>query len=259
MVGLTQRERAYELKDQIVEGWLGGRSISELSRSFSLSRGIVSKVIEDSGTRGAQPPSGLRPSARNGGGKRVAALEWTRNHPGSTIDDLAEAMGVMHRTAADYVAGTPEQKLIIETRRKPREYTDEEMEDHIRAVWDSLPAEEQAASGGLSKKRFMALAAEGAPSGALYDRRYASWVEACEAAGVPSGKTYRSSYSKTYSDDDILDAVNEYILDTGMTSFHGYAAWALGRDEVPSGGLVVLRYGTWSATRRALLDRQRVA
>lgn len=255
---LNGRGRAELQRQEIIEEWTAGKSIASISRSRRIPRPAISALLEEAGVRQARPD--IRSKRREQ--QREEVLELIREHPGISVDDLVSVTGIAHRTVVGYIAGTPERKLVIERRQKDKEYTDEEMEDHIRAVWDALsPQEREQGRGGLSKKKFAALAAEGAPSPALYDRRYPSWVAACEAAGVPAGRTYRSSYSRGYSDDDILDSIAEFTRDTGRTSFHGYTEWAAQQPSRAhaSGSLVIMRFGTWGAARQKLLDREMAA
>ena len=73
-----------------------------------------------------------------------------------------------------------------------------------------------------------------AASPALLIRRFGSWIEACNRAGVATNKT--RSTSRRWSDDEIVGIVAAYLRAPGSTgSFADYSAWARTQDGVPSG------------------------
>ncbi|KAA1427772.1 homing endonuclease associated repeat-containing protein [Nocardioides antri] len=73
-----------------------------------------------------------------------------------------------------------------------------------------------------------------AASPALLIRRFGSWIEACNRAGVATNKT--RSTSRRWSDDEIVGIVATYLRAPGSTgSFADYSAWARTQDGAPSG------------------------
>lgn len=249
----TQRQRAVAQRERILQEWRSGQPIAAIGRKYGLSRAIVSWTLEQAGAR--DEVADARAHTRTA--RKRVVLEWVRENPGGTIMEAAEALGMNHRTLASYLVGEPEQKMIVERRSRSRDHTRDAMLAHLRLAYDSAPSDR--VRNGLSKGMFVGYAAAGAPSTALYEKRFGTWSSACEEAGVPSPPTNRS-YSKLYSDDDLLDAIASYIAETGRTSFAGYTEWARDRrPAVPSGPLMINRFGRWSAARRRLLDRRPAA
>lgn len=246
-----QRQRAVALTGEILAQWRAGLSIAAIARKYGLSRAVVSWLLEREGVRDevADPRAHVRTT------RKAKVLEWVRDNPGNTTMEAAAALGMNHRTVASYLVGEPEQKLIVERRSRNRGHTRDSMLEHIRLAYRSAP--EDRIKGGLSKGLYVAYAAQDAPSTALYEKRFGTWREACIEAGVPSPVSHRT-YRKTYSEEALLDAIEAYMEETDKTSFAGYSEWARERvGIVPSGPLVINRFGRWSAARRRLLDRRR--
>lgn len=104
----------------------------------------------------------------------------------------------------------------------------------------------------LSHTRYDSVAASVAgPSSARVIQRFGSWREACGAAGVASSRPVRE-YDKRWDAARVAAAVAEYLTSgEGPPTYAGYAAWAQGSTERPSGATVRNVLGTWSAAKRA--------
>ncbi|WP_183093499.1 homing endonuclease associated repeat-containing protein [Nocardioides stalactiti] len=82
---------------------------------------------------------------------------------------------------------------------------------------------------------------DAAASPALLIRRFGSWNEACQRAGVPTNTT--RSTSRRWSDDDVVAIVASYLRAPGSTgSFADYSAWAKEQEGVPSGATLRQRF-----------------
>jgi hypothetical protein len=249
--GPTQRDQALQQRKEILHQWRTGVAISQIARERSIARSVISWLLEQEGARDEQADS--RAARRTV--RKQSVLEWVRRNPGSTTMDASLALGINHRTIANYLIGEAEQSLIVEKRTRGRQHTRDAMLQHLQHAWRHVPDDRR--RRGLSKGLFIAFSAGGAPSPALYEKRFRTWRQACLEAGVPSPEAYRS-YSRRFDEDALLDALELFMKETGETSFAAYSAWARDRKgSAPSGPLVINRFGRWSAARRRLLDRQR--
>lgn len=249
----TQRQRAEKDKERILRMWAMGDSIAAISRTTSVNRNAVRALLEAEGVRGQQPDAkGNERTAR-----REEVRRWVREHPGCTLATVAAATGQHPRTTADYLDGTPEAALLIESRAKSREYTRDEMLAHLRETW--MKSTTVGRADGLSKARYDKLAGPDRPSTALFEKRFPSWSAACRAAGIPSKGAGTREYTRKFSLDDLIAAVAGYIDETGDTSFSGYTRWAKEDPGRPSGSLVITRFERWSNMRRAVVERNRAA
>ena len=178
-------------------------------------------------------------------------LEFVRDNPGLSVDDLADRLQLSKSSVSYYLKGAPERQLVVSRKLKDRStYSDEEMFAALRTAWELL-GDRQAQ--GLPRVKYQALMARGnAPAAPTFIRRWGTWSAACAAAGIQAAKARRPSYTRTWSDDDILLAVQDFISQTGQTTFRAYTAWARENGR-PSGPLVINRHKTWAQARQKAL------
>jgi hypothetical protein len=244
---VSHREMVEQRREDVVAAWGSGSTIAAIAKMLGVRRAVVNEFLEAEGLRDRGP------DAKSDGraARRAAVLKWIREHPGSTLDEVAGATGFMRRTVATYVSGTPEAELLLVPRNKEAEYSEERMLQAIWDVWSRMPKEQRLK--GLSKKRFAAMAPDDAPSTALYEKRFRSWSDACLQAGARAPKPSRDRYWRTYTDEQILDAVREFLETSGRTSFHAYTEWAMQAPGRPSGALIIGRLGRWNTIRKMIM------
>jgi transposase-like protein len=233
-------ERAAELSQRLLAEHNQGDSIAALSEKHGLRRDAIAGELAKHGVG--------RPSPA-----RERVLEFVRENPGLSIDDIALRLDLAKSSVSRYLRGAPEHRLVISRKNNPLvTYTDAEMYAALRKAYKKLPDR----SKGLSRKQYTRLMSdEDVPAAATYIRRYGSWSIACSKAGISASPSRRGSYVRTWSDEDILDAVEEFITETGSTAYHPYAAWATEHGR-PSGPLLVTRLGGWADARRMAIERQ---
>jgi DNA-binding transcriptional ArsR family regulator len=179
---------------------------------------------------------------------REAVLAYVREHPGLSVDDLSLRLDLSKSSVSRYLRDTPEHRLVVSRKKSPKvKFTDDEMAAALVAAFRKLDDR----SKGLSRKRYRELTVDqpDAPAAATFIRRYGTWSEACRKAGVTAAKARRTNYVQEFSNEDIVSAVAEFIENTGITSYHAYAAWARDNGR-PSGPLLVQRLGSWAQARR---------
>lgn len=89
-----------------------------------------------------------------------------------------------------------------------------------------------------------------AASPALLIRRIGSWNEACARAGVAANKT--RSYSRRWTDDDVVAIVASYLRSPGATgSYADYSEWAKQQEGAPSGPTLRQRFSWAEVKKRA--------
>jgi hypothetical protein len=109
-------------------------------------------------------------------------------------------------------------------------------------------------SRGLSRVRYQRLMeGTGAPAAATIMRRWGNWSDACAKAGIRASAARRSGYVRKFTDEDIIQAVAEFIAETGRTTYHAYVEWARSHGR-PSGPLLVQRHRCWADARRKAID-----
>ena len=240
---LSHYERAAAITDRLLADYRSGDSIAKLATKHELRRDAVAAELAKYGIG--------RPSPA-----RERVLEFVRENPGLSIDDIALRLDLAKSSVSRYLRGAEEHKLVVARKTNPVvTYTDAQMAEALRAAFKKLPDR----SKGLSRKQYAKLMAdEEVPAAATFIRRYGSWSAACTKAGVTASASRRGSYTREWTDEQILDAVTEFIETTGSTAYHPYARWATEHGR-PSGPLLVTRLGGWADARRMAIERQRVA
>lgn len=231
---LTHYERAEEISAELLAAHQRGESVSSLSERYGLRREAIAAELSRHGI-GAPSPA------------REAVLDYVRRHPGLSVEDLSLRLDLSKSSVSRYLRGTNEHRLVVSRKQSPQQqYSDSQMADALRAAYGQLDDR----SKGLSRKRYRELMdGRDVPAAATFIRRYGTWSEACRLAGVTASKARRDNYVQDWSNDDIVAAVDEFITETGLTSYHAYAAWARSNKR-PSGPLLVQRLGGWAVARQ---------
>jgi hypothetical protein len=243
MTTLTHYERAEEISDELLAAHKRGESVASMSERTGLRREAIASELARHGIGEPSPA-------------REAVLEYVRNNPGLSIDDLGIRLDLSKSSVSRYLRGTPEHKLVVSRKNDPQQkFTDADMADALREAFRQLDDR----SKGLSRKKYRELmAGKDVPAAATFIRRYGTWSEACRLAGVTAAKARRSNYVRGFDDDQIIDAVAEFIETSGQTSYHKYAEWARERGK-PSGPLLVQRLGGWADARKRAIAKARLA
>ncbi len=158
------------------------------------------------------------------------AVDVLLREPGIIQGDLADRIGcsVTDLTAVlgDLSAFTINPAWAV--RRGTTKWTDEDLASILR------DAHEANGSGPLTKRVYQQLteAERGeAPSHALISKRFGSWSNALEFAGLPSNAT-KQDYAWARARDKVLRDMVDFVLETGKTSVGEYGNWAADHPEV---------------------------
>jgi transcriptional regulator with XRE-family HTH domain len=237
---LSHYERAAEITERLLAEYRAGDSIAALAEKHGLRRDAIAGELARYGIG--------RPSPA-----RERVLDFVRKNPGLSIDDIALRLDLAKSSVSRYLRGAEEHKLVVSRKTNPiTQYTDAQMAEALRAAFKKLPDR----SKGLSRKQYAKLMKdENVPAAATFIRRYGSWSEACTLAGIAASPSRRGTYTREWTNDQIIDAVIEFIDTTGSTAYHPYARWATEHGK-PSGPLLVTRLGGWADARRLAITRQ---
>lgn len=86
-------------------------------------------------------------------------------------------------------------------------------------------------------------------------QRFGSWTAACDAAGVVAGPTMRDHYQSKWSEHDLVQIVQRYLLDPNApNSGHRFDGWK--RENLPDGPsfqTIRNRFGSWTAAKQRAL------
>ena len=85
---------------------------------------------------------------------------------------------------------------------------------------------------------------------------FKTWRAALDEAGVPAMEPARS-YQSAWTDEEILQAVAEYLADTSTTgAYSGWDPWRRAtKANAPSAQTLRNRFGSWSEVKAQALSR----
>lgn len=162
------------------------------------------------------------------------------------VEDTADDIDLPMTYIAEVVRAMPDRELH-RRRNTPQQRTDAEL---IRDLQRAARVEGEPLTIPAYRRAATALRL------ASYDthaKRWGDWQSACKAAGVKCNPgTGRRADS--YSREDAVAWVRRYIVDTGETTYTGYAGWARGGDA-PSGE-TVRKFGWRDVLAEALADHE---
>jgi Homing endonuclease associated repeat len=180
------------------------------------------------------------------GDLRARVRDFPGRRPGSTLKDVALALGVV---AADVsrVMGDDARRLLVRERAKEDEYADADIIAVLAAV--------AAAHGNpLAADTYEVIWRDySGPSSVRIVQRFGSWNAACRAAGLRTNPG-RPAYTRQWSEVQLLSAVADYLESPGSRgTYAGYDAWARLGVSRPSAQTVRNQVGNWATAKKAAL------
>jgi len=230
---------------------LGGATLQEVGNALGLTREGARQVLLRSGLTSVELSKAKEDlqSIRSEESLRLAVDDLI-HCPGSSI---REASSRIHRPVSAIRKAAPSTftKLYVEeARRKTVTWSRQLMIDAIRnAGTMAYP---------LTTSEYSRVVQVGLVSGPSLPRiwqYFGSWTEACGAADVEPGETFRPDYSSKWSDGDLLSFVSKFLASDETSSSIGvYDRWTWKFDDAPSGGTLRNRLGSWSKIKRSAIE-----
>jgi hypothetical protein len=92
------------------------------------------------------------------------------------------------------------------------------------------------------------------PSALTVAHRFGSWSRACEVAGVECGSAPRESYTRSWTNRELISFVGDYLSTTHRPSFTGYSQWEATTEGAPSAATVRNRLGPWTDVKHMAMQ-----
>lgn len=193
--------------------------------------------------------------------------DWVKLHPGCTTAEIAAAFQLdeietraSSRDVAHLVLGArsvnnwtitqyPKEAILAALRQA----------FEIRNPLSSMYSEEirLPLSGPFYDKLLHSRKVDG-PSAARIHQVFGSWTTACEMAGVPSPPPIRATYSRRWTDEELLEYLAEFLTMTSATGIDKFDLWCREDEARPSSGTVRNQLGlSWSDAKDAALLKLR--
>ena len=263
MTTTDERVTAFHYKNDFATMRANGASYQEIGDEYGYTREMIRQVLADvPGVEDAWKIA--QRQERQELADEVA--EWLLvNGPvmrSVVMETFDLSMSQLAAMTTDFAL--PSYLILIDSKTRPLDYTEADIVRSLKRVWKRVKKDDPTAEGMAHVAYETHRGAED-PSSALLISRY-GWNAICEKAGVTPGHATRplDSYSTAWDDEDILDAVAEYVRESlaakERPAYVGYDRWQRGRDYAPSGSHVRnrMRYlglGTWPEILGAALNR----
>ncbi|MET4079611.1 hypothetical protein ABIB53_002801 [Janibacter sp. UYMM211] len=245
------------LRDQwIVQQRAKGRGLAEIASQTGVTRERVRQIVKKQGTVSAEQVRLAKARAKQDkvDSQTQAIRETIDTHGPMTHEQVAAQTGLTNpEVRRHWPKDLLHMRLEGSSGRRRVTWTETSILDALRdAATYEYP---------LTRSAYAELVRAGAvkgPSAPAIDKRFGSWVSACDAAGVEPGATPRTTYQSKWTDDDLLDFARQYFLDPLYpASAHRYDDWRrTNAPDAPSMPTLRNRFGTWSELKRQALTRK---
>ncbi len=262
---------------EMVRMCMAGTSIAEIAKRFALPEASVKQVI----IRFAQHPSAAlndpsvspgpplsSPTADNpmADEKRRDEMREMRR-AGKTLAEIGDHFSVT-RERVRQIVGSAGKEEGRASRSASRRREIEERNQADRLANEARLVHERELRREEKRKQSIAVLQRAATytyplTGSAYDAlieigeipgpsrqavivQFGSWIDACETAGVESGKAHHDNYSRRWSRIEMLQYVAVCWKEIGKRpTAAGYAKWAQSHEGAPSGGTLRNVFGGW--------------
>jgi hypothetical protein len=171
--------------------------------------------------------------------------------PGASVTEIAQEAGIDENDVRPNLTqlGT---KLVRDLRTKeiPPLWTDGHLLQALRiASTKSTP---------LTVAAYDALVAQNqidGPTGQTFYKRFGSWREACEEAGVQSGEAVRDNYVREWSEADLRAIVVNFLFSPEHDGYmESLKKWLEEQPDAPSMATIRNRLGKWGSMKQKAIE-----
>jgi len=236
-------ETVEERNRYVVEKRGEGFTLQTIADSLGLTREMIRLIVNAKSGPSAQTVREIR-KVKQSAEVRSAAKNMTE----PDLDVLADRLHV-DLTKVRKLLGSKAKKYPQGRRNFEQEFTNEELVSMLQKY-------SKIAKGPLSAKKFIDLG--GTPTIAIFIARFGSWMKACEAAGIESGKVVRDNYVRAHTEESMLAFIESYLADPRTNgSAAGYDVWQRSVEGAPSLALIRQRMGRWNDIKARILKEGR--
>ena len=232
---------------QIIELAKTGSTLQEIALQYGVTRERVRIVLLKNN---AITPIEFRKqeraqNAESNNLKSKILQNWVREHMGCTFVELSLGTDIKQTDCVRYLPRDAKHLIL-----KPGEstnswstekWTDNQIFDGIRMAASLKSPLSRVSYDRIRKKHEI-----DGPSGVRILQRFSFWVNACEQAGVQSGRTVRTNYHRNWTQQEMINWLATFMRQS-TTSAHGaYNEWSKTQVGAPGGQTIRNTVGSWA-------------
>jgi uncharacterized protein (DUF433 family) len=242
---------------QILTLLKSGISLEETGKQFNLSRERVRQIADKYEFNSIKERKKSKQSiALLRSATEQDISNWVKAHPGCTVEEIsAIAAEFSEEVIPKEVHHLILNKSKANTWTKSK-YSKDEVVTAIQQASNMLNSEKSTARSPLTRSYLDGLVRAGklrAPSSVRIMQMFGTWSEACNAAGVQSVKAPRSSYSRNWSDSELLAQLGLFLQTSKLTSVNEFDKWCGNDPTKPGSGTLRNQIGVWSECKNLAL------
>jgi transcriptional regulator with XRE-family HTH domain len=216
-----------------------GYTLQAIASSLGLTREMIRLIVNSMSGPSASTVRNIRNVNKAREVKKLA-----KNLTNPDLNILADRLNVSAGKVRKLM-GTKAKNFPRGRRNFEQEYSDSDLINILKKY-------SKLAEGPLSVGRFTDLG--GAPTAAVFYKRFGSWLKACELAGIEGGKSGRKNYKRAHTDEVMIAFIKSYLADPRTNgSAEGYDKWQRKVEGAPSLALVRQWLGQWNALKVQIL------
>ena len=183
---------------------------------------------------------------------RASLLENLKHSPGVTLAVLAERVDMDEESVGSALLPEHKRYLIQENN------VEGDADQKWMPVWpaERIKAILQTAATyhfpltALNYSNLVSVGEIDGPTVATIHKRFGSWVNACEEAGVECGTSHIENYQSLWTDDDLIEWVLKFLFaDVPRWTLDGMNDWLASFADAPSCPTLRNRLGGWEAMK----------
>lgn len=215
-----------------------GHTLQTIADSLDLTREMIRLIVAAN-----QGPTASTVRRDREAKKRLEAVSALKDLGTVDLEKIADYLDENPARVRDLL-GKQAKKLPMGRKNFEQIYSDEDLLNILRNAASQV-------EGPLSVAKYQKLKIQ--PTVAIYLKRFGTWNNSCQLAGVEHGVAVRNNYKRAHSEEDMLAYVASYLADPRTNgSAIGYDKWQRNVEGAPSLALIRQRVGAWNEIKTRL-------
>lgn len=236
-----------ERDNEIVEQARTGKTLQEISLQYGLSREGIRKILIKNN---AEMPKDARQqtmkSTQESDNHKSEILQnWIQTHMGCTIVELSLGTDIKKADCVRHLPSDTKHLILkpgeVANNWATEKWTDNQIFDGVRMAGTFKTPLSRVSYDRIRKEQKI-----DGPSGVRILQRFSFWVNACEQAGVQSGKAVRSNYQRNWTEKELINWLAAFMRQSTTSSHDAYNEWAKTQVGAPGSQTIRNTVGSWA-------------